>query len=1045
MAEKHVNFDVLQHHRPHRTILCAVLCILFANVFLARSTFAVDSLGRLSQYGHSAWRVQDGIFGGAPSSVVQTKDGFLWIGTRSGLYRFDGAQFTPFMSPSGEQLRSPRITSLLAARDGSLWIGTGATIAHWHEGTLTQYPDIKGFSFGRIFHIVEDQEGVIWFVRGGPADDTGPLCRITDSVPRCYSKKDGILFDYSGGFLLVGEPGKLWINSDDQLFSWSQGSSHAIRSGLTGKDTLDAIESMAFDADGTLLVGMAQSSRGMGLARLVEDRLVPYSTPQLDGRALSVQNIFLDSQKALWIGTQNAGLYRVYKNRVEHYRSADGLSSDTVNAIFEDSEHNIWVATAGGIDRFRDLRVTTYSVHEGLGADTVANVVAAKDGTVWVGNWHSLDSIRNGLVTSMSHSNGLPGEEVTSLFEDSRERLWVGIDSGLTIYEHGKFTRVTRADGSATGPIGAMAETPNGDIWAMSEEKPLEIFRLANLKIVEEVTRNQLEFAISQAFATDLNGGFWIGMRNGNLGHWHDGHADIVDFHRIPHTANVYFLRVEQDGSVLGGTALGLIGSRNGDTRTMDARNGLPCPHIWSFQSDSIGTLWLYSECGLLGLAADQLAQWWSKPDSVLQFKQFDSFDGAQPAIGAFFPLAARSPDGRIWFANSTVLQTFDPLAKLPLSPAPATHIERLVADDQPYPLHTKLRLPPLTRSLQIDYTAPSFSIPQKVHFRYRLEGQDPGWVEAGTRRQAFYTDLAPGHYNFRVMASSSDGVWSESDVNVPFEIAPMFYQTRAFVVLCAAAMIVGIWLLLLLRLRQMRAAMRTKMKERLDERERIARDLHDTFFQGIQGLLLRFNTATSQIRHDDPAKVILSEALDQSDKVMLEGRELVLDLRSGHLETSDLARSLAQVGEEMRAVHSVPFSVSVTGKSRSLHPNVFNEVLRIGKEALSNAFRHSKANGIEVEVQFEVESLRVRVRDDGIGVASEILASGQRRDHFGLPGMRERASRIGGRLEIWSAEDKGTEVDLWVSGTIAYRDSPTRLTWRRIGIWLSGNDELYD
>jgi signal transduction histidine kinase len=355
----------------------------------------------------------------------------------------------------------------------------------------------------------------------------------------------------------------------------------------------------------------------------------------------------------------------------------------------------------------------------------------------------------------------------------------------------------------------------------------------------------------------------------------------------------------------------------------------------------------------------------------------------------------------------------------------PPVHIETVTADDKLYEPSSALRLPARTRNLEIDYTALSLSAPQKVKFRYKLEGHDTGWQNPGTRRQAFYTDLEPGSYTFHVVASNNDGLWNENGAAMNFAVAPAFDQTAWFKALCILAVAGAVWALYWMRLRQATTRLRQRLGAQMEERERIAHELHDTFFQGIQGLLLRFHTATSQLSKDEPARRIFEETLKQSDQVMLEGRELVLDLRGTAAEQNDLPTAFANFGEQIRKGGSCGFRVVVNGSVRPLHPVVFEELFKIGKEALSNAFRHSGAHSIEAELNYERSQLRLQIRDDGAGIDSTILGQGYRDGHFGLPGMRERAQKVGAHLDVWSRPGAGTEIEVRIAAGLAYASEP--------------------
>jgi signal transduction histidine kinase len=322
-------------------------------------------------------------------------------------------------------------------------------------------------------------------------------------------------------------------------------------------------------------------------------------------------------------------------------------------------------------------------------------------------------------------------------------------------------------------------------------------------------------------------------------------------------------------------------------------------------------------------------------------------------------------------------------------------------------------------------------AIPERVRFRHKLDGQDKDWQEAGTRREAFYTNLGPGSYRFHVMASNGDGLWKEAGTTAGFLIQPAFFQTGWFFSLCVAAGGVFLWMLYILRIRHVTAQVQTRLGERMMERERIARELHDTLLQGFSGLVLKFQAAMKQLPQDLPARQIMESALDRADEVLLEGRTRVRDLRSESIERQDLAAALEDCGEELQHEGAPSLGLVITGTPRPLDPIVYDEVYRIGREALVNAFQHSKASTIEVEITYEPSGFRLRVRDDGCGIHQNVLDHG-RPGHWGLAGIRERAQNIGGKLTIWSHAGAGTELELTIPARLVYKLIPQESRWRK-------------
>jgi PAS domain S-box-containing protein len=760
---------------------------------------ALDTSRQISQYGHTAWRVEDGVFAGTPNAIAQTTDGYLWIGTQAGLTRFDGVRFVSWRPPEGKQLPSSRINSLLGARDGSLWIGTTKGLARWRNRELINYKDPTG----TIMAILEDHAGTIWVARANFADAKGPLCKVTDTGLRCYGKDDGIALPYAVT-LANDSRGNIWLAGGLKVSRWQTDSAGTyVSPGLNPAEIFNGVVALADKADGPLWVGLIQPGKGGGLQQLAQGAWKPFVTPEFDGSTLKVTALLADRDSCLWVGTLNQGIYRIQGNKVDHFRSSDGLSGDAVTRLFQDREGSIWIATSRGIDMFHDLRVVSFSTRQGLSADQVNSVLASRDGTVWIGNY-GLDALRSGKITSIQPRNGLPGRAVTSLLEDRAGRLWVGVDRELSVYERGYFRKIPTREGSPLGAARAMSEDVDGSIWVATDD-PIamhpRLFRIQDLRIREEIHSPQLP-AIN-ALAPDPHGGVWLGLTNGGLARFRNGQMEFFPF-GSPHDGPVYGLLVNSDASILAATPSGLVGWRNGTLQTLTVRNGLPCDVIYSLISDRQATLWLYAACGVIAIPNAELQRWWKSPGATVKSRLFDVFDGARPMSTPFQPNASRSPDGRLWFANQNVVQMIDPLHLDDNPIAPPVHIEEIIADHKNYAPRNGLRLPALTRNLEIDYTALSLVAPQKVRFRYKLEGHDSEWQYPGTRRQAFYADLRPGNYRFRVIACNNDGVWNEEGATIALSLAAAWYQTWWFLGICVAAFVALLWGLYRLRIRQL-------------------------------------------------------------------------------------------------------------------------------------------------------------------------------------------------------------------------------------------------
>jgi len=989
-----------------RSILLAALVLAYA----APPAFALDPARYISQYGHTAWRLQDGIFGGAPTTLTQTSDGYLWIGTETGLVRFDGVRFSPLVSTENEPSLN-HIVSLLSTTDGSLWIGTTNGLFRLKNGHLTSIQ-----STGVYERIREDREGNIWVTRSHTGGNVGPLCEVLAGTLHCYGKSDGIPLRDARA-VLIDALGNIWVASETQLTRWNRStrSSTFTLPGMQGSESLDGISELTIRNDTSMLVGV-QFGHGLGLQTFSQGNWQPYKLPGFDGSAIAVSSMLLDRNNSLWIGTVDQGIYRVIDNTVTHFGSVDGLSSDTVVGLFEDHEGDLWVTTSNGMDRFRDMRIASFSKHEGLSADAVNSVVAAKDGTIWLGNGPALDSLRGGRVLSTAASR-LPGKELTSLLEDHKGRLWVGVDDKLSISVNGKFIPVKKRDGSQTGTVVAMTEDSSDNVWAQVIGPPA-LLRIGGTEVEEEIPDGNIPQTFS--LAADRRGGVWLGLRDRRLARFQDGKLEVFGMSPPTQGGIVVDVIITADDAVIGASSRGLVAWRHGTLRTMTVNNGLPCDRINSLVSDKQRNLWLYMQCGLVEILSSDLEEWWKRPNAIVTPTRFDAFDGVHPGHPSFQPTATLSPDGRVWFANEYVVQVIDP-AHLPTNALPPpVHIEQVIADHKTYSSRTTLTLPALTRDLEIDYTALSLVIPEKVRFRYRLNGHDGAWVDSGTRRQAFYNDLSPGHYIFQVIAANNDGVWNETGASIGFSIAAAWYQTRAFLLFCVMLGTAFVWSVYRIRVRQIAKAIGARFDERMAERTRLAQELHDTLLQTIQGSKMVADDSLDDAMDLEHMRATMRRVSQWLGQATQEGRAALSSLRVSVTLRNDLAEAFQRAADDCLLHRAMEVRFDVVGEPREMHPIARDEVYRVGYEAIRNACSHSAGSRLIIQLTYS-EDLLLRVSDNGVGMDGVIVELG-REGHFGLRGMRERALRIGGKLSITSTPTSGTDITLWVPGKIIFR-----------------------
>jgi signal transduction histidine kinase/ligand-binding sensor domain-containing protein len=979
--------------------------------------FALDPALDISQYAHTAWRVREGFSKGSIGVIAQTADGYLWLGTEFGLLRFDGVRALPWQPPAGETLPSTWIRALLAGRDGTLWIGTLKGLASLNDGKLTHYPATAGSS---IDALLEDRHGTIW--AAGFEVPHATLCTIESRTRAvdCHVK-DGTLGAYVGA-LCEDSDGNLWVGATTGLWRWKPGPPR-----VYGRFEAMNLATAVTEGDNHALIIASLT----GIKTLVNGRFVEFPVPAQ--RRFTPFRMLRDRHGGFWIGT-SSGLVHVHQGRTDVFAQSDGLSADFVNGIFEDREGSIWIATVDGLDRFREVPVVTLSVKQGLPNNAVGSVLATSDGAVWLGDRDGLTRWKDGQIDIDPGYRG-----VKSLFQNERGRIVVSTRAGVGSLDGGRVVPIT---GVPAGNIRGIAEDRAGDLWLAHQEVGLvHVHRDSRVESIPWSKLGRSDFATVLS-ADPARGGVWLGFYQGGVAHFAGGTI------RARYTAAdgltdgiVNHLVIDSDGTLWAATEGGLSRLKDERLTTLSSRNGLPCDTMHWLIEDATRSMWLYTACGLLRIEQSEVSAWVSDPKKSIRSTVFDSSDGVRLhsfAATTFKPQVTRSSEGKLWFVSGEGVSVVDP-GHIPFNNLPPpVHVEQIIADhktyDVPAATNASVGLPSLIRDLQIDYTALSTVAPERVRFRYKLEGWDREWQDVGTRRQAFYTNLPPRRYRFRVMACNNSGVWNEAGTSVDFDVAPAYYQTRWFRVMLFAGGVALLGAVYQLRVRQVRHQVNLRMEERVSERTRIARDLHDTLLQSFHGVVFRFQAAAN-VLPDRPseAKQQLDAALKEATHAIREGRDAVQGLRASTTDANDLAVALSSFGEQLAATRMTDthaetpgLDVAIHGTPRTLRPIVRDDVYRIASEALRNAFRHARARRIELEIRYDDRQFALRIRDDGQGIDAAVL-DGDRAGHFGLPGMRERAELIGGRFEVWSESGMGTEVALTIPAAAVYAIPRTR------------------
>jgi signal transduction histidine kinase/ligand-binding sensor domain-containing protein len=1008
--------------------------------------FALDQGLDVSQYAHTAWKIREGFATGTIHQIAQTPDGYLWLATESGLLRFDGIRVVPWQPPQGEHLPSNDIRSLVAAGDGTLWLGTAKGLVSWKDGKLTEYPELDGHD---VPALLQDHEGTIWasgIVWEAGRSQHGKLCAIKSGDVQCYGSDGSLGFGVTS--MYEDSRGYLWLGTGNGLWRWRPGPPQ--RYALPELKRF-AMPGMVFPRNAflegdhaALLIGGRD-----GIKQFVDGELKDYplvtAAPFNEGGTL-----LRDRNGGLWIGTKDVGILHVHQGRTDVFEQSDGLSGNSIEDFFEDREGNIWVATINGLDRFRDYAVSPITVKQGLSTPSVGCLLAANDGSVWLGTSDGLNRWKEGRITvyrkpsesaarqgtdtavsgigreklhgvasakqpgATAHeisSSGLPDNYVTSLLQDVHGRIWVSTVRGLAYFEN---DRLVRLKGVHVPYLSQIAGDSTGNLWVTNNEEGL--YRLSGGRVVEHFPWAKLGIhgSVSNPIVTDpVRGGLWLASWSGGVVYFKDGRGrESFGPSNGLGEGRVNALQLDSENTLWAATDGGLSRIKNGRVATLATSNGLPCDTVHDVVEDDARSLWLYMACGLVRVTRPELDAWVANPHHHVEGTVFDTSDGVRSHAGVydFGPRVAKTADGKVYGATAG---------------------------------NQWLRLPALVRDLTIDYTALTFVAPEKVRFRYMLEGQDQDWKEVVNGRQVQYTNLRPGPYRFRVTACNNSGVWNETGTFLDFSIAPAYWQTNWFRAACMAALVALLWGLYQLRLRQVARQFNMAMEARIGERTRIARELHDTLLQSFHGLLLRFQAATNLLPEGE-AKERFDSAIDQAAQAITEGRDAVQGLRSSTVVTNDLALAINTLGKELAGSESNPIGakihVGMEGAPRNLEPSLQGEVYRIAGEAMRNAFKHAQAERVEVEIRYDERQLRVRVRDDGKGIDPKLLKEEGRAGHFGLRGMRERARLLGGKLTVWSDLGSGTEVELGIPASRAYQESGPRRRW-----WLAEKSSRRD
>ncbi|TCK71584.1 sensor histidine kinase [Acidipila rosea] len=998
------------------------LAALFAALTLP--ALGLDPHKELRSFNYQSWQTDSGLPQNTVHAVLQTRDGYLWFATEAGLVRYDGAQFAVYDRQNTPGLAGDVINGLTQDSAGTLWISTAAGLTSFRDGVFRSYTAQDGLPASTVWRTFEGRTGELWAVTAGGLarlshgrwtafpvaqglEDADPVLQAPDGTiwvgtisglirlsPAGHAQalldasqvqslaqdnagrlwvgtrtglvlieKDGAVHPFALPAtditaLLPDDEGRLWIGAGKGLWLWN---GHALR-GYSAQDGLpsDAITRLYEDHRHTLWIATSR-----GIARLADGSLQSFTARQgLSGN--SVLAFLEDREGDLWLGTESGGVGVLRDRKFTTYTSQEGLSDDLARAIYQDRRGGMWVGTnGGGLNRWNGKGFTALTTASGLSSNIVLALADDASGDLWVGTPDGLDRLRNGHATAFTSADGLADDFVRSLTTDSRGALWIGTRRGLTHYADGQFQSYSSLDGLGSDLVGALLADRDGSLWIGTLGGLTHYVRGHFTNIT---TANGLSSNIITALYQDPAGTLWIGTSGGGLDRLAAGHV----------------------------------------TAYPPASGGLP-PNIYSILEDSGNHLWLSSNKGIFRVSKAALDRFAAGQDSSVAIDAYGTADGMKisECSSGGHPAAAKRVDGSMWFATLRGVATVNPEQMAINHVPPLVAIEQVSIDDRALSGGELARVSPGGSRFAFQYAGLSFVAPQKVHFRYKLDGFDRHWIDAGSRRVAYYTNIPPGRYTFRVAAANNDGIWSERDAAVSFRLMPHFYQTYWFdLALLLAAILFG-YELYRRRVRRVEQQFTAVMAER----NRIAREIHDTLAQGFVAVSVQLEIVSRVLASStETAKAHLDEARSLVRHCLDEARSSIWDLRSQNASQEDLVARLKRVAAHVIGTAPVEMRVKVEGSYRPLPPQVERELVRIAQEAMTNAIRHGHPGRIDLLLRFETARFEMKVHDDGRGFSGGALSAGPD-GHFGVTGMKERAREIGGELSIVSEPGHGTEV----------------------------------
>ena len=946
-------------------------------------------------YTQRTWQTSEGLPEQIVQAFAQTKDHYLWIGTSGGLLRFDGAQFVTYSRENVPAFTDDNIFCLMVAADDSLWIGSeGGGLLRYQHGTIRSFSGADGLTNSFVRVVYQDSKGQIWVgTDGGLLRVRNDRLERVDNTSTVPGLTVHAIFEDSRGALWVGGSRLLRLNGGT-----------AVEYHLEGGYSQNSVKSITETRDGTVWVGTIsglQKMSGINRAKVFA---------KVDEVRGTVRFLHETSDGTLWAGTIANGVYTFRDGRFTNMSVHDGLPSNTALNLFEDAERNIWIGTQSGMLRLSKTAVNTVSLPDAGEADAGTIFADSKD-DLWVASAH-LFRLHNGKATRIE----IPGlaARIRNVFRDSGGGLWIGTEGrGAIRIQGNQKDHYTTQTGLVSNFVRVFAQGRDGSVWIGTDGG---VTRWLPGKVKNYNMEDGLCYFSIRALLQDRSGDIWIGTEHG-VSRLHDGAFQRDAATDALKEEKIWAIHEDSDGGLWFGTRTGgLYRWRSGKLTRFTAAQGLASNSIYEILEDKNSKFWLSGPNGISVVSRRELDGIADKGWHPITLTLYGASNGLEKTqlYGGEKPAGVLTSHGEVWFPSNRGPVRIAVNQTAPAEVPPVV-IDRLVIDGVQTPSSAQISIGPDNVNLEIHYSIVLLRSQERVRFRYKLEGFDSSWVDASSRRVAYYTNLPPGKYRFRVAAFEMNTPAEVAETSISIAKKPHFYRTGWFLSLCVLLLAAAVWAVYQVRVSQLRARFGAVLKERA----RLAREMHDTLIQGCTSTSALLEAYSSMVTKRDSGGELLDIARTQLRSTINEAREAVWDLRHQTTTLTSIVPLLESIAAQVEHDYGVQVTCSPLGQAFDLEQSTANELLMIVREALYNAVRHGSPTRVQISCSFDHGKVSITVQDDGAGFDPD-GEDAKTENHYGVIGMRERAQRIDGQLEICSRLGEGTKVTIKASRRVS-------------------------